>query len=139
MPPSRTTEPVKESDLADSSKANTGTTAASTGGPNTDTPGREAMRAFPGFTETIRALDRVLQLHADPRPSWRLASVLDGSDGDDVDSGAVHSPEVAQPACTAVQIAMVDLLASWAITPEVCVGHSSGEIAAAYASGRGRE
>lgn len=34
-----------------------------------------------------------------------------------------------------MQIALVDLLVSWGITPRAVVGHSSGEIAAAYAVG----
>ncbi|KAK9490612.1 hypothetical protein V1508DRAFT_424315, partial [Lipomyces doorenjongii] len=40
-----------------------------------------------------------------------------------------------QPLCTAVQIALVDLLRSWNIIPSSVTGHSSGEIAAAYAAG----
>ncbi|KAL9045279.1 MAG: hypothetical protein Q9214_001655, partial [Letrouitia sp. 1 TL-2023] len=44
----------------------------------------------------------------------------------------ISSPEKAQPICTAVQIALVDLLASWRISPRAVLGHSSGEIAAAY-------
>ena len=43
--------------------------------------------------------------------------------------------ELSQPLCTAVQIAIVDLLASWGVTASAVVGHSSGEIAAAYAAG----
>lgn len=40
-----------------------------------------------------------------------------------------------QPICTALQIALVDLLESWNITPSAIVGHSSGEIAGAYCLG----
>jgi acyl transferase domain-containing protein len=43
--------------------------------------------------------------------------------------------EFSQPCCTAIQIALVDLLQSWNIKPDGVVGHSSGEIAAAYACG----
>ncbi len=43
--------------------------------------------------------------------------------------------EFSQPLCTALQIALVDLLATWSITPSAVVGHSSGELAAAYAAG----
>ena len=43
--------------------------------------------------------------------------------------------EFSQPLCTAVQIAVVNLLRSWNISPTAVVGHSSGEIAAAFASG----
>ena len=42
---------------------------------------------------------------------------------------------ISQPATTAIQIALVSLLASWKIKPSAVVGHSSGEIAAAYAAG----
>lgn len=43
--------------------------------------------------------------------------------------------EVSQPLCTAVQLGLVDTLASVGIKPAAVVGHSSGEIAAAYAAG----
>lgn len=47
----------------------------------------------------------------------------------------IHSPNLAQPLCTILQIALVDLLSSWNIHPQAVVGHSSGEIAAAYCAG----
>jgi NADPH:quinone reductase-like Zn-dependent oxidoreductase/acyl transferase domain-containing protein len=40
------------------------------------------------------------------------------------------------PLVTVLQVAIVDLLFSWNIKPRCVVGHSSGEIAAAYASGK---
>jgi acyl transferase domain-containing protein len=43
--------------------------------------------------------------------------------------------EYAQPLCTATQIAILNILKTWGIVPSAVVGHSSGEIAAAYASG----
>lgn len=42
---------------------------------------------------------------------------------------------ISQPLCTAFQIALVNLFQSWAIQPSIVVGHSSGEIAAAYTAG----
>lgn len=51
------------------------------------------------------------------------------------DESRVAEAEFAQSLCTAVQIALVNLLRTWGITPDAVVGHSSGEIAAAYASG----
>ncbi|KAI0430353.1 polyketide synthase [Xylaria sp. FL1042] len=47
----------------------------------------------------------------------------------------VNRAEFSQPLCTALQVALVDLLYSWGIFPSAIAGHSSGEIAAAYASG----
>jgi acyl transferase domain-containing protein len=43
--------------------------------------------------------------------------------------------EYAQPLCTAIQIALVNILAMWSVRPSAVIGHSSGEIAAGYASG----
>lgn len=44
-------------------------------------------------------------------------------------------PSFAQPATTALQVALVDLLTTCGVKPTTVVGHSSGEIAAAYAAG----
>ncbi len=47
----------------------------------------------------------------------------------------LDQPSYSQPICTALQIALVDLLCSWNVKPAAVVGHSSGEIAAAYCIG----
>jgi acyl transferase domain-containing protein/NADPH:quinone reductase-like Zn-dependent oxidoreductase len=47
----------------------------------------------------------------------------------------LNHPSLSQTVCTALQIALVDLLKSWNIYPDSVTGHSSGEIAAAYAAG----
>ena len=49
----------------------------------------------------------------------------------DKDSSNINNPAYSQPFCTALQIAFVDLLHSFKISPIAAVGHSSGEIAAA--------
>lgn len=46
----------------------------------------------------------------------------------------VNRPEFSQPLCTIIQTALVDLLRSWQVFPKATIGHSSGEIAAAYAA-----
>jgi acyl transferase domain-containing protein/NADPH:quinone reductase-like Zn-dependent oxidoreductase len=51
------------------------------------------------------------------------------------DTSRIDEPYLSQPLCTALQLALVDLAAEWKITPRAVVGHSSGEIAAAYAAG----
>lgn len=43
----------------------------------------------------------------------------------------IDRPEYSQPLSTALQIALVELLKSFGISPKAVVGHSSGEIAAA--------
>ncbi|KAI1084243.1 hypothetical protein F5B20DRAFT_576378 [Whalleya microplaca] len=62
---------------------------------------------------------------------WDLLQELSASEAE----SRVNEPQVSQPACTAVQIALVDLLREWGIVPSITVGHSSGEIGAAYAKG----
>ncbi|KAI5854487.1 polyketide synthase [Durotheca rogersii] len=83
------------------------------------------------FRDTIRRLDEVLHaLPAPYTPSWTLEqTLLDGP------NSRINEVTRSQPICTAVQIGLVDLLRSWGIQPTSVVGHSSGEIAAAYAAG----
>ncbi|KAK6507176.1 hypothetical protein TWF481_005625 [Arthrobotrys musiformis] len=47
----------------------------------------------------------------------------------------INDPEISQPGTTALQIAIVDLLEHIGLRPKVVLGHSSGEVAAAYAKG----
>ncbi|KAK0513792.1 hypothetical protein JMJ35_003514 [Cladonia borealis] len=47
----------------------------------------------------------------------------------------LKDPLISQPLCTALQIAIVQLFQSWKINPVAVVGHSSGEIGAAYCAG----
>ena len=54
----------------------------------------------------------------------------------DADTSRLHLAEIAQPATTAIQIALVDLLKDMNVLPDNVIGHSSGEIAAAYATGQ---
>ena len=49
-------------------------------------------------------------------------------------SSRLGQASISQPACTAIQIALVLLLRSWGILPTIVTGHSSGEIAAAFAA-----
>ncbi|KAH6683357.1 fatty acid synthase S-acetyltransferase [Halenospora varia] len=66
---------------------------------------------------------------------WSLLDTLTGVGKEPSD---LDSPELSQAVTTALQIALVDLLATWGIKPKAVVGHSSGEIAAAYCAGISR-
>lgn len=83
------------------------------------------------FRTAIEHLDHVLAGLSNA-PAWSLHSILSGT----CDAELVQTAEVSQAVCTALQVGIVDLLASWSIRPSGVAGHSSGEIAAAYASGR---
>ncbi|KAI6785287.1 Lovastatin nonaketide synthase-like protein [Emericellopsis cladophorae] len=50
------------------------------------------------------------------------------------DETRINEAEISQPACTAVQLALVALLRSWGVEPTAVTGHSSGEIGAAFAA-----
>ena len=88
--------------------------------------GASAMLAFPSFRKTIHDLDNVL-CKLETQPSFSLERVLLGEGNTD----QINDAELAQPMCTAIQIAIVDLFEQWKIEPVVAIGHSSGEIGAA--------
>lgn len=44
------------------------------------------------------------------------------------DASMLNQQDISQPACTAIQIGLVDLLSEWSIHPARLAGHSSGEI-----------
>ncbi|KUI63312.1 Lovastatin diketide synthase LovF [Cytospora mali] len=92
--------------------------------------GKEAIDTFPVFRETIRKLDQVLRRLLEP-PDFTLVEQL-AAPGE---NSRINNPDVAQSTLAAVQIAVVDLLASWGVLPKATIGHSSGEVGAAYAAG----
>lgn len=91
--------------------------------------GRELYHQYPIYAAAIDRCNECLrQLGAD----WSLSQELLERDAKSTKVGEAH---ISQPSCTAVQLALVDLLRSWDIEPVAVVGHSSGEIGAAYAAG----
>ncbi|KAI1113132.1 ketoacyl-synt-domain-containing protein [Nemania sp. NC0429] len=92
--------------------------------------GYELLHEFPSFRQTILTLDLALQ-RLPQAPSWTLLGAISEAAPISKISHASRS----QPVCTAIQIALVRLLRTFSVTPESVVGHSSGEIAAAYATG----
>ncbi|KIA76017.1 polyketide synthase [Aspergillus ustus] len=62
---------------------------------------------------------------------WSVIDEMERIDGE----SKINLPEYSQALCTVLQVAIVDLLSSWGITPTAVAGHSSGEIGAAYCLG----
>lgn len=93
--------------------------------------GSELITHYPSFLRSIRRLDRVLGDLIDG-PDWTLEGILLEAD----ETSRVHEAEFSQPLCTAIQLAIVQLFEQWGIQPVVTVGHSSGEIGAAFAAGK---
>ncbi|KAH8432819.1 uncharacterized protein LDX57_010448 [Aspergillus melleus] len=94
------------------------------------TMGRDLMVRFASFRDDIRNLDRVLRT-LEAAPAWTIEGELSREN----EASRIGDAEFAQPLTTAIQIALVNLLREWGVCPTSVIGHSSGEIAAAYASG----
>lgn len=83
------------------------------------------------YRQTIEVLNDILQACPDP-PGWSIQAMLLASK----ETSQIGVAEISQPLCTALQIALVEFLKSIGIGFHCVVGHSSGEIGAAYAAGR---
>lgn len=92
--------------------------------------GKELLLDFPSFAEDMRQLSRVLRELPILPSLWNIEDVLVKSDAIDQLSDA----EFSQPLCTAIQIGLVNLLRKVGISASAVTGHSSGEIAAAFAA-----
>ncbi|USP78512.1 polyketide synthase PKS9 [Curvularia clavata] len=90
--------------------------------------GLELMR-YEIFSKTMKEADQYFRSLGS---SWSL--LTDELYTKPEHESAIHKPELSQPICTALQVALFDLLTSWNVSGSLSVGHSSGEIAAAYAS-----
>ncbi|KAB5578099.1 polyketide synthase [Coniochaeta sp. 2T2.1] len=89
--------------------------------------GRELLQT-PVFLESLEFASTYLR---EIGCSWTLTDELCR----DESTTRMNDASLSQPICTALQIALVDLLATYGVFPSSVVGHSSGEIAAAYAAG----
>nr|UBX54524.1 polyketide synthase [Aspergillus sp.] len=96
------------------------------------TMGKELYGASDLFRSAIDHMQRSLDsLPENDRPDWTLVDQLRAP----AETSRVGEAAVSQPLCTALQIALVDVLRAVGIEFSAVVGHSSGEIGAAYAAG----
>lgn len=92
--------------------------------------GKAVVETFASATPLLKRLDSTLQQLPNP-PSWSLLHELtEPRTGEHL-----RQPEFSQPLVTALQLVLLSVLRQWGIQPQSVVGHSSGEIAAAYAAG----
>lgn len=90
--------------------------------------GRELLQSHPVFGDAINRADATLRgIGADFSIREELCR--------DKKTTRVGQAHISQPICSAIQLALVDLLTSFGIRPSAVTGHSSGEIGAAYAAG----
>lgn len=90
--------------------------------------GYHLLSAKSAFSESIVRSDRILK---ELGATWSLVEELSRSERDTQLNNSIYG----QPASTAVQLGLVELLRSWNVRASAVVGHSSGEIAAAFAAG----
>ncbi|OQE31496.1 hypothetical protein PENSTE_c001G10122 [Penicillium steckii] len=94
--------------------------------------GKVLLSTISKARDIVLELDSSLQtLPPAFRPTWKLIDQLQ-LEGDD---SMVHDATFSQPMCCAIQILLTKLLFAAGIKFNVVVGHSSGEIACAYAAG----
>lgn len=92
--------------------------------------GKELLQTFPIARDVITTLDNVLQ-SLNETPPWLLFDELI----QERSTEHLRLPEFSQPLVTALQLALLAVMETWHIRPEMVVGYSSGEIAAAAACG----
>lgn len=90
--------------------------------------GRALYERHPVFREHLDACDRLFALHLG-------RSVRDLVLGSADDADAIHQTLFAQPALFSLEYALAQLWLSWGVRPNVLIGHSIGEIAAATVAG----
>ena len=96
------------------------------------TMGQELIMASKFAEMVIDELEQSLaELPVADRPKWSLKGEIVASAA----TSRLSDSAFSQPLCTAVQIVLVDVLRHAGIVFDTVVGHSSGEIAAAYTAG----
>lgn len=77
-------------------------------------------------------LDSILQgLPAEDCPTWTIKEQLLAGD----ETSRITEAAISQPLCLAIQVVLVDILRAADVQFKAVVGHSAGEIGAAYAAG----
>ena len=85
---------------------------------------------LPTFRLVLMECDKILATLKD-RPTWSIVEELYKSES----SSNIHLSTYSQTLCTALQLGLVAIWKEWGLLPSAVIGHSSGEIAAAYAAG----
>lgn len=92
--------------------------------------GVELLKSSQVFSDSIRNLEKALaELH--DAPPWSLRQELERPE----ELSRLGEAVISQPLCTAIQVALVDVLRTAGVRFRTVIGHSSGEIAGAYAAG----
>lgn len=89
--------------------------------------GRKLLDEDPVFRAAVECVDALFRRHTEH-------SILETLHAEDLEQ-RLQATEVAQPLLFAIQVGITERLRGWGITPAATLGHSVGEIAAAWACG----
>ncbi len=89
--------------------------------------GAELLDTSPVFAEQLHRCDKALAEHVE----WSLVDVIRATPG----APGLDRVDVVQPALWAVMVSLAELWRSVGVVPDAVIGHSQGEIAAAYVAG----
>ncbi len=89
--------------------------------------GRTLLQVDPVFRQAVERVDSLFGRVSD----FSLLNELQAEE----DTDRLSLTEVAQPTLFAVQVGITEMLRAWGVVPAAVVGHSVGEVAAAWASG----
>ena len=85
---------------------------------------KELYLSNPLFASCLDAVDELIDFEA----GYRMAEMF-------LDDSVTYGVETAQVGIFAIQVALIDTLRALGAKPEAVIGHSMGEVAAAYATG----
>ncbi|MDQ7070540.1 MAG: SDR family NAD(P)-dependent oxidoreductase, partial [Rhodobacterales bacterium] len=96
-------------------------------GPQWWAMGRGLMATSPVYRDAVVAADAAFHAHS----GWSILAEMEA----DENTSRMAKNEIAQPANFILQLGLLALWRSLGITPSAIIGHSVGEVAAAYAAG----
>lgn len=89
--------------------------------------GQSLLKQEPVFQKAVEEVDELFRQYA----GWSLLEAMKA----DEESSRMAETEVAQPANFALQVGLAALFRSLGVEPDGIIGHSAGEVAAAYVAG----